>query len=328
MKENQIDRLEEPQQEEEKMNKSTEKTKEEILAERQAKKVAKQGKKLEPNAAGTAVPTKLPSPATTSNEVKSSPQKAKPSVTSVASKPNPKPVEKSSTKTLPSTEKLPQVPAKENEKTKEQVHQEREARRLAKLSTKKKVDNPSAAQSAPKETKQAVAKTNSDAELAVKMEKLHIEDAATDGKPKPASKAERRAIQEAQRAAKAKALEDKKPVVKKAVEAKKSQAVPATANHLKQTAAVTNQSTKNSALHKVKLFKHLYSDKCDTNINVNQSLHPAIIKLGLQFASDAVVGSNARCYAFLNAMKTVSFFNIKSKTFCDFFFLLSSSMTT
>lgn len=136
------------------------------------------------------------------------------------------------------------------------------------------------------------------------MEKLSISDDKT--KVKPVTKAERRAKQEEQRAAKAKSLEEKnlpKQPAKKSNETITKPKAPSTAPHK----VVSNAAPlKTSALHKVKLFKHLYSEKCDLNINVNKKLHPAIIKLGLQYGSDSVVGSNARCYAFLNAMKIVS----------------------
>jgi len=34
-------------------------------------------------------------------------------------------------------------------------------------------------------------------------------------------------------------------------------------------------------------------------------LHPAVMKLGMQYADRVVVGSNARCIALLNALKQV-----------------------
>lgn len=317
-----VDRQEERQQEEGEMNKASDKTKEEILAERQAKKTAKPVKKIEPKVTGTSSPQVKTNATKPVVAGKSLPQKSatsKPNVTSAATKQISKPLANSpkvATMPLTSPVKIPEAaqPDKpqESEKTKEQIHQEREARRLAKLAAKKKSEVPEGAQQSPPETKPAPGlKKNSDTELATKMEDLHIEDAAIDSaKAKPVTKAERRAIQEAQRAAKAKALEEKKPVAKKPAESKKPQAVVA-----KQVAPAI-QAIKNSAVHKVKLFKHLYTAKCDLNIKVNQSLHPAIVKLGLQFANDAIVGSNARCYAFLNAMKIVSSLNSK-RTFRD-----------
>lgn len=228
----------------------------------------------------------------------------------------------------------PQDSSQETEKTREQIQAEREARKLEKQMAKKKVGGPAVAgtqagaekkvtvvpvekvsqiKSVDKKTesKPVVVKTNSDGDLAVKMEKLHIVD--DEIKAQPLTKAERRAKQEEQRAAKAKALEAKSAVKKPA---KKPSETPA--KKLQETKSSLPSATphktvshsapvKASALHKVKLFKHLYSDKCDLNINVNQKLHPAIIKLGLQYESDSIVGSNARCYAFLNAMKIVSF---------------------
>lgn len=249
------------------MNKSTEKSKEQILAERQAKKNAKQ-------------------------QVKKKDSDPAPSVA--------KAVEvKSEVKAVKPVTQVPLETKEEGEKSRDQVHSEREARKLAKQATKKKCDVPAVApvEKNQSESKVKVAKANSEAELAVKMEKLQIAPEEAPGK----SKAERRAIQEAQRAAKAKALEEKKPAVKKAMETplKTAKVSPSSTTAQK----VPPAAVKSSALHKVKLFKHLYSDKCDLHIKVNHHLHPAIIKLGLQYQSDSVVGSNARCYAFLNAMK-------------------------
>lgn len=198
------------------------------------------------------------------------------------------------------------------DKIPEKVHAEREARRLAKLSAKKTKSG--AAGTTQSSATKPVSEPTSDVALASSISKLEIHEDTNDAnsKAKIATKAERRAIQEAQRAAKAKALEEKnkKLIAKKPSDVRVEK--PRESMHGPPKAAVTKSgsasvpSAKPSALHKVKLFKHLYTEKCDTNINVNHHLHPAILKLGLQYSSDSIVGSNARCYAFLNAMKTVS----------------------
>jgi translation initiation factor eIF-2B subunit delta len=288
-KENSL-KVEKQEEGEEIMDKAgSDKTKEQILAERQAKKAEKMQKSKKESGEGSAKAVPVKQIEKKADPVKTnSPQKVKsPSVAA--------PVVQNSSASVAQTSETP----KEGDKSKDQVQSDRKARKQEKQSAKKKVDAPSEPIQAS--AKVPVTKTNSDVELAVKMENLHIAD--DENKAKPAlSKAERRAIQEAQRAAKAKALEEKKsvkPVAKKTLEAsiKKPQTSP-------KKAIVTKPSA--SALHKVKLFKHLYSDKCDLNIKINQNLHPAIVKLGLQYANDTVVGSNARCYAFLNAMKIVS----------------------
>lgn len=304
----------EQQPQEEEMNKIPEKSKEQIMAERQAKKTAKQQVKGKDSGKDNTTATSA-KPVTVKSEVK--PKDAKPAAAKAA--PAAKAAKVAPTVQAEKVVQVAKVPAQEpkalqeSEKNRDQVHAERETRKLAKLAAKKKAETPLAAAQEPpaekkSETKVPVAKTSSDADLVVKMEKLHIVD---DSKAKPATKAERRAIQEAQRALKAKSLEEKKPAkpsVKKLSETplKKSPdaKLPTSATPLK---SVSNSvPSKVSALHKVKLFKHLYLDKCNLNINVNQKLHPAIIKLGLQYESDSIVGSNARCYAFINAMTTVS----------------------
>jgi translation initiation factor eIF-2B subunit delta len=60
------------------------------------------------------------------------------------------------------------------------------------------------------------------------------------------------------------------------------------------------------ALHRVKLFDHLYMEKMSFNIPINKiEIHKEVTKLGIQYANNIIVGSNARCIAFLKAMKMV-----------------------
>jgi translation initiation factor eIF-2B subunit delta len=60
--------------------------------------------------------------------------------------------------------------------------------------------------------------------------------------------------------------------------------------------------------NKVKLFHHFEEYKRDYSIVEkmsidNPKIHPAFIKLGIQYAHDRISGSNARCLAFLNSLK-------------------------
>lgn len=263
------------------MNRATEKTKEDIVT-LQANKPCKQLTKTE---------TKSTEP------IRSNTQQPKTSVPvgPKARKSVTESLEKLKTKDTRSDSPKKPVEVQGSEKTKEQVHQEREARRLAKIAAKKKVDD-------NQQSSSEIKSTSSLKEPADELAKLKVEAVSNAAGKAKASKAERRAIQEAQRASKAKALEEKKPFVKQSVDLKK----PLTARQPQKSSEAVVQTSKTSLFHKVKLFKHLYSEKCDLNINVNQLLHPAIVQLGVQFANDTIVGSNARCYAFLNAMKIVS----------------------
>lgn len=271
------------------MENKSEKTKEQILAERQATKAAKQQVKKEPTAAPK-VETKNPQPALVS-ETKASVQKPQP-----PSAPQTKPAGN----------------PESTEMSKDQILAEREAKKLAKLAKKKggaeqvTNDKPIATKApvvvkspAKPVVKIETAAVKSPAAIVVKMEQLKLANDETSEKIKQVpSKAERRAVQEAQRAMKAKALEDKKAVITKTT----------TKVAVKKTIPVSSvkvNSVSVSSLHKVKLFKHLYKEKCSLNLNVNNTLHPAIVKLGIQYANDTVVGSNSRCYAFLYAMKKV-----------------------
>lgn len=264
------------------MENKPEKSKEQILAERQAKKATKQQIKKEPTTAPK-VDTKV-------TETK------KPQSALVSETKPPKPA----------------VVATPTEMSKDKVHTEREAKKLAKQAKKKcgaepatndkpiKTKTPAAAksQAKPVVSKENITPVNPPAEIVVKMEQLKLENDVTSEKIKQVpSKAERRAIQETQRSIKAKALEDKKVVIIKTVTKVAPKSLPVSA------AKISTGSV--SSLHKVKLFKHLYNEKCSLNLDVNNTLHPAMVKLGIQYANDTVVGSNSRCYAFLNAMKKV-----------------------
>lgn len=159
-----------------------------------------------------------------------------------------------------------------------------------------------------------------------KLEQLNISNksveptpAAVDGEDKTKkvlTKVERRAIQEAQRAAKA---------AKTATTTKTGAAAPAAAGNKKVTLTpkpvaaksapagskeklLRKSPTKAIPIHRVKLFNHLYVDKKDSRQNIVNSatIHPAIIRLGVQYETGVVKGSNARCIAFLNAIKLVN----------------------
>lgn len=57
---------------------------------------------------------------------------------------------------------------------------------------------------------------------------------------------------------------------------------------------------------KVKLFNHLVSADKDASLFINDpQVHPSIARLGVQYAQRTIVGSNARCIAFLHALRQV-----------------------
>lgn len=252
----------------------------------------------------------------------------------------------------------PQQPVVDRDK----VKQEREARRLAKVAAKQKVQDKSRSlpnsdekmpetktespskierkKSPKKETSTSVDKnvhrkaekhgkgdvknevTNA---LANDLDKLKIQDnqnepsQSSSGDPaekiekKQLSKAERRAIQEAQRAAKAaKTAEKSAP--------KPSKESPATASKESTGAKPKQQNTpstskesgtrkatpvKKPQQHRVKLFSHLYTDTQPANVLNSSTIHPEIVRLGVQYSSGVVKGCNARGLAFMSAIKSV-----------------------
>lgn len=124
------------------------------------------------------------------------------------------------------------------------------------------------------------------------------------------SKAERRALQEAQRAAKAEAQAKKttaapkasaESTVKPTTPAAKKEVTPTSAKQTKKPAKSAESPQQQP--HMVKLFNHLYTKKFAASEIVNSAqLHPAITKLGLQYAEGVMAGSKARCLAFLKAL--------------------------
>jgi len=157
---------------------------------------------------------------------------------------------------------------------------------------------------------------------------------SSDGAPKSQkqmSKAERRELQERQRAAKAAAkavapgsipgpakpnagagkgtpqppvVAPKKPG--KAGDAKPGKAVDGkpVKGEQKDTSHTHPHSQIEENTHCLRIFSHFGLPKSPSV--TKGDVHPAIIRLGLQFSDFKITGANARCIAMLNAFKTVS----------------------
>lgn len=119
-----------------------------------------------------------------------------------------------------------------------------------------------------------------------------------EGVNKAELRAKRREQQEAQRQAKAAA---KLAPVTPVAETNKVKLEPVKSINKKEI-------TKTSPISKVQLVHHLYSDdtkkyedeSCGASI---RGVHPAFRKLGMQYAANIILGSNARCLALLAALK-------------------------
>lgn len=211
-------------------------------------------------------------------------------------------------------ESVPVEPTDDKPETKsrEQIMAEREQKKQAKLLKKKGItidEQPVVA------AEMAAAVSLSIVKEGIENLKFSASEIPSAAKIQP-SKAERRAIQEAQRAAKAKLLAEKsagKPLQSKSTAAKSepqtdgSTVAAAAAKSPTTGKKQTNITTIKLPAHRVKLFSHLYADagsEPEHLLNSND-IHPALVKLGAQYASRMVVGSNARCLAFMAAMKKV-----------------------
>ncbi|XP_033156606.1 translation initiation factor eIF-2B subunit delta isoform X2 [Drosophila mauritiana] len=280
---------------------ATEKTRDQIMAEREAKKLAKQAKKHKtaptPTAATPAVLTTPAAPATKIiTEVEQTTITTKLTTTTttkvqdaVASK-----------TTQPAAVNGKDVEA--GEKTREQIKAEREAKKAAKKAGKgggakvegitQQLADLKVAEKAPVAASAAPSTTEADQEK------------------KPAlSKAERRAIQEAQRAAKAqvqtkKAQSAAKAPPSSAPKEPKLKSVSPTKAATISSPGKCPASTPNVDC-RVKLFNHLVCAKEDSQFINDPLVHPSIARLGVQYAKRTVVGSNARCIAFLHALRQV-----------------------
>eukprot|EP01094_Clydonella_sp_ATCC50884_P020925 TRINITY_DN4471_c0_g1_i1.p1 TRINITY_DN4471_c0_g1~~TRINITY_DN4471_c0_g1_i1.p1 ORF type:complete len:510 (+),score=160.58 TRINITY_DN4471_c0_g1_i1:176-1531(+) len=119
---------------------------------------------------------------------------------------------------------------------------------------------------------------------------------------KPKTKAERRALQEAQRAAKAAAQGQKMPAV--------SQQRPKGGKSRGHEAVVSSAlGSKATARSQLNLFSHLdqyeKGSSLSLSIGVTSDIHPAVHRLGLKYANGSIVGSNARAVALMHALKHV-----------------------
>ncbi|KRK00454.1 translation initiation factor eIF-2B subunit delta isoform X2 [Drosophila yakuba] len=287
---------------------ATEKTRDQVMAEREAKKLAKQAKKQKNATTSTAA---APAPPTASTTV--SPTPATPATkiiteveqTTITTKLTTTTTTKVQDAVVSKTTQPAAVNGKDAEagdKTREQIKAEREAKKAAKKAGKgggAKVEGVSQQMADLKVAEQVPVPANA-------------APAATeaDQEKKPAlSKAERRAIQEAQRAAKAQGQTKKAQPAGKAPptavpKEPKRESVSPTKAAASSSPSKCPASTPNGDC-RVKLFNHLVCAKEDSQFINDPLVHPSIARLGVQYARRTVVGSNARCIAFLHALRQV-----------------------
>ncbi|CAH2102916.1 unnamed protein product [Euphydryas editha] len=123
-------------------------------------------------------------------------------------------------------------------------------------------------------------------------------------KSKAELRAERRAKQEAQRAAKQAAQQQKASEVKTEQQNKQVEKPKEESSGKPKT--LEKPKPKTQIVQKMNWFQHLYTEHNNESLKqmaINSNLHPAVIKLGVQLASRVVTGSNARCIALLDALK-------------------------
>uniref|UniRef100_A0A182QF19 Translation initiation factor eIF2B subunit delta n=1 Tax=Anopheles farauti TaxID=69004 RepID=A0A182QF19_9DIPT len=252
-----------------------EKTREEILAEREAKKAAKlAAKSKSKEKAASAQPSGVSQ--TPAQKVKAPPK----------DEPNQKtPLQKSSTDAS-ICEKMKDLHISDSPATEKAAVAQPQPLSKAERKAQFEAKNPSlVAASGPDGTKAATKPT--------------------------LTKAERRAIQEAQRAAKAEAQQQAKkssnvPTGPKEDPKKSSQKTNVQESKPTKASSAVKKPISDGAgraKHIVKLFNHLHQPKyAATEIVNSPTLHPAVTRLGIQYAEGAVVGSKARCLALLKVV--------------------------
>ncbi|CAI6364171.1 unnamed protein product [Macrosiphum euphorbiae] len=181
------------------------------------------------------------------------------------------------------------------EKTREEVEAERKAKRAAKQERKKAALEKQKPEGLEIQKKSKDPSTESP--IAVDLVKV--------AKPKP----------DVPKAAPKKPPTQKIETTKKVIKSNKNKEniIVKKAEEVKPAAKKVNlvNLVKNSVrpvTHRVKLFNHLYIDSIslvtENKLKINSGkVHPSFIKLGVQMQTSVVAGSNARCLAFLYALK-------------------------
>uniref|UniRef100_A0A146M241 Translation initiation factor eIF2B subunit delta n=3 Tax=Lygus hesperus TaxID=30085 RepID=A0A146M241_LYGHE len=312
-----------------------------VKAQREAKKLAKLAKKNKSGGGGTEMAPAQPDPKVKQTN-KSTPQKAQ-TPNNIQNAQNSSPVTVVTTqmnkisldsvdgeivkpmrsvgqvvppvaKTGPISEESSGISEKSSglsERSREEILAEREAKKLAKLAakTKKKdgvADQPKGDQIATVNDISAPTSLEAVGSNAHKDVNHVGNDGSTTEKSKAALRAERRAKQEAQRAAKEgakKDIEKTKPAIK--AESIKEKPKSTQKAQTQSKPQVLKTAAAKSHSNQPKLLSHLLTNKKPLPAHIYQNVHPAIVELGAKYAARVVSGSNARCIALLQALKRV-----------------------
>ncbi|XP_076631584.1 eukaryotic translation initiation factor 2B subunit delta isoform X2 [Colletes latitarsis] len=213
------------------------------------------------------------------------------------------------------------------EKSREMIKAEREAKKAAKAlaklkgktseaqtknATNKKSTEPDITQNSETAGRTVVGNVQDQRKTAVTNKvtdtRINNEPSETNngGKSKAELRAERRAKQETQRAAKQQHLLEKNKVNSK--ETDNNTRVTEVAAEVEDAKKIVTpkKTVQKDNIHEINLFKHLYHEREKAIVDVppiNSKIHPEIIRLGAQYARKVIVGSNARCVALLVAVK-------------------------
>lgn len=214
------------------------------------------------------------------------------------------------------------LPNKEicTDKSREEVKAEREAKKKAKqLAKQKKVEKSEDAVSDKTiaDSKQFNSESisslpgnknevkSSDIEIGLKNDSQPRDNKVEGEKSKSQLRAERRALQEAQRAAKE--VEKKQKIN---ISENKENKVMNNVDKPVLTKEISREPKTSSkgkivSQQRIKLFSHLHLVQKPSQAQLNPSIHPSVVELGIKYSSRIISGSNARCVALLNCLKEV-----------------------
>ncbi|XP_014286110.1 translation initiation factor eIF2B subunit delta [Halyomorpha halys] len=276
--------------------KSSEKTREEIVAQREAKKKSKQLKKQKEVDVSQETVVEKQSPKINNDSCASN-------ILNI-----------DNASLIVSSNQVSSIP----DKSREVVMAEREAKKKAKLLAKqKKVDKSQDTDS--EKTVVDSKQLNSESISSLHQNKSEIKNniqtgvkniKATDNKAeseksKSQLRAERRALQETQRAAK----EAEKKQKKGTSENKENQVINVAEKPvlIKEISREPKTSSKGKIVsqQRIKLFSHLHLGQKPSQAPLNPNIHPSVVELGIKYSSRIISGSNARCVALLNCLKEV-----------------------
>lgn len=200
----------------------------------------------------------------------------------------------------------------ENKLSREEVKAQREAKKAAKLAKKKGKDDTNSGEAVPKDNKSQSKDANkavgdAKAPASAKSNKGPAKEPSSPGKAdaKKPTNANEKNKQTNQKVDRAPQKQPTKPAQQKQ-SAKPNNGNETSKPEPAKTEIIPATPRTKQKKYKAKLFNHLNGDTKAHKLFINNTaVHPSIIRVGEQYLNRSVTGSNARCIAFLYAIRTI-----------------------